>query len=164
MKSSRKIWVKNLDNIVSKIVILRDGGCVLRGTDCASENHPTERGSILTNGHVFSRKNYNTRWDISENGDCHCQCWACNYRHVYDQYPYFEWYRKKFGQERFDALRAEAKMTKKWSVPEMRDYYVKLVAVYTDLVNQKKEVNEKQINTVRKLDDLVKSLYRNTRR
>jgi hypothetical protein len=160
MLSSRKIWSKNLDTMTSKIIILRDGACVQRGFDCASENHPTPRGSILTNGHVFSRRNHSVRWDIRPDGDCHTQCWACNYRHVRDQYPYFKWYIAKFGQERFDILRSEARTIKKWTISEMREYYVYMVELYKKMVEAQSQAKDSEIEYVRKLDTKVKSLYR----
>lgn len=56
-------------------------------------------------GHIFTRRYECTRWDIQEDGNCHPQCWPCNYRHVRDQYPYFQWYIRTFGLDKFDELR-----------------------------------------------------------
>lgn len=109
---SRKGIVKKLDKIVSEYVRLRDKQCVLCGNREA-----------LGAGHIFSRKAYSTRWDIRKDGNVHCQCWPCNYKHVMDQYPYFDWYTKKFGQKRFDALRREFKTVKKYKTHELIDLY-----------------------------------------
>jgi len=102
-KPSRKTLVRNLDNAVSRYIRDRDGCCVQCGT--------TER---LNNGHIFTRKNYSTRWDISDDGNCHTQCWPCNYSHGSDQWPYFKWYIDKFGQEKFDELRRRHKTIRKF--------------------------------------------------
>ena len=102
-KPSRKTLVRNLDKAVSQYIRNRDGYCVQCGT--------TER---LNNGHIFTRKNYSTRWDISDDGNCHTQCWPCNYSHGSDQWPYFKWYIDKFGQEKFDELRRRFKSFRKF--------------------------------------------------
>jgi len=80
-KSARQEIVSKLDKIVSEITRIRNDKCVL----CKSKNK-------LGWGHIFSIKAYNTRWDIAEDGNVHTQCWGCNYSHVRDQYPYFNWY------------------------------------------------------------------------
>ena len=102
-KPSRKTLVKNLDKAVSIYIRQRDKWCVQCGT---SDN--------LTNGHIFTRKNYSTRFDISNDGNCHCQCWSCNFKHGYDQWDYFKWYIDKFGQEKFDELRRRHKAVQKY--------------------------------------------------
>ena len=58
----------------------------------------------LGTSHMFSRKHLNTRWDITKDGNCHINCWGCNYKHMYNTYPYNNWYIKKFGQKKFDDL------------------------------------------------------------
>jgi len=93
MKNKRKILKKKLDAIVSSYIRLRDKKCVICGS--------SER---LTNGHLFSRTNLATRWDIREDGNCHCQCLSCNYRHEFDFYPFQNWYINKFGKRKFDNL------------------------------------------------------------
>jgi|TARA_R110002072_G_scaffold56410_7_gene146229 hypothetical protein len=97
-KPSRKTLVKNLDKAVSEYIRKRDKYCVQCGTS-----------HRLTNGHVFTRKNYSTRFDISDDGNCHCQCTSCNFKHTFDQWEYFKWYIDKFGQEKFDELRRRHK-------------------------------------------------------
>ena len=77
-KTARQRVVKRLDDITSKYIRERDAKCV----QCQSTEN-------LTNGHVFSRRSYSTRWDISKDGNCHCQCWGCNFKHSKDNYDYF---------------------------------------------------------------------------
>ena len=124
--STRKKLVKRLDDLTSAIVRLNESQCVVCGST-------TQMG----NGHVFSRKSYSIRWDLRSDGNCHNQCWSCNYRHVTDQYPYFDWYIKKFGQKRFDELRREFKTTrilKDWQLEEM---VVEYKVIYDELVCSK---------------------------
>ena len=106
---TRKTLVRNLDKAVSEFVRKRDKACVQCGT--------TQR---LGCGHIFTRKNYSTRWDISGDGNCHTQCWPCNYSHGSDQWPYFKWYIEKFGQEAFDELRFRHKQTRKFKNFELQ--------------------------------------------
>ena len=125
--TKRKRIVKKLDEVVSKYIRLRDKKCV----QCKKEEK-------LTNGHVFSRRAYNTRWDISEDGNCHTQCWGCNFSHGKDNYDYYKWYVEKFGQERFDELRFEFKKTVKFTTTELEELYEKLKTTYEELLNEDK--------------------------
>ena len=109
-KPSRKTLVKNLDVAVSKYIRERDGQCV----QCGSRER-------LTNGHIFTRRYHSTRWDISNDGNCHTQCWPCNFRHGFDQWPYFKWYINKFGQNQFDELRRRHKELKKYKNFELEE-------------------------------------------
>lgn len=131
-KTPRQRVVKRLDTIVSIIVRERDKKCV----QCGSPEN-------LTNGHVFSRRAYSTRWDVSDDGNCHTQCWGCNYKHGMDNYDYFTWYTKKFGQERFEQLRKEYKTIKKYNTYELEE-------LYEHLTQQHKANNENQIHRLRK--------------
>jgi len=93
-KPNRKLLVRKLDKAVSEFVRERDKVCVQCGSDLQ-----------LGNGHIFTRTNYSTRWDISIDGNCHCQCWKCNFFHSQrDNWKYYSWYIDKFGQEKFDIL------------------------------------------------------------
>ena len=88
-----------------------------------NERYLTRKGLILRLGMVPGA--YSTRWDISEDGNCHCQCWACNYNHVRDQYPYFTWYISIFGPEKLEKLRRKFKGVKKyktWQLIELYDH------------------------------------------
>ena len=109
-KPSRKTLIKNLDKAVSEYIRKRDQWCV----QCGSTKN-------LTNGHIFTRKNYSTRFDISYEGNCHCQCWSCNFRHGFDQWEYFKWYIDKFGQEKFDELRRRHKTVRKFKNHELQE-------------------------------------------
>lgn len=124
-KVNRKLLIKNLDSLVSKIVRLQEPQCVVCGS--------TEK---CGNGHVFSRKSYSTRWDIRKDGNCHNQCWSCNYRHVTDQYPYFDWYISKFGKNRFDELRKEFKTSRKFSNIDLQRLHDELMTLYANILNK----------------------------
>ena len=90
-KSDRKKLVAKLDKVFSEYVRKRDG---YKSVVSGSTDNPT-------NGHLFSRIAYSTRWDEL---NCHCQTWAENYRHEFDPYPYTQWFIKKYGQDAYDDL------------------------------------------------------------
>lgn len=117
-KSARKSLVKKLDTIVSLYIRKRDGRSVLSG----ATDH-------LTNGHLFSRTSYSTRWDVTPDGNCHCQTVSENYTHEFDPYPYQKWYIDKFGIEKYDELHRRFKTVKKfkdWELQEMIDNITEL--------------------------------------
>lgn len=93
-KLSRKKLISKLDKLVSQKIREIEPACVT----CGSIDK-------LGAGHIFSRKAYATRWDLSPEGNVHTQCWGCNYRHVRDQYPYLDWYVKKYGGAKLESLR-----------------------------------------------------------
>lgn len=95
--SDRQQTIRRLDQLTSLIVRRRDRCCVLCGSTLE-----------LTNGHIFSRSREATRWDIAEDGNCHCQCWECNKRHVTDKKPYWEWYKRRFGPAKLEELRCRS--------------------------------------------------------
>lgn len=95
-RPSRKSLVKKLDELTSLIIRARDKRCV----QCGSKEN-------LTNGHVLPGRYHALRWDIRPDGNCHTQCWPCNYKHGQHQSFYYDWYIQKFGYERFQALRRE---------------------------------------------------------
>ena len=99
-------------------------------TDLPGQNHVRSPGKKCVQcgavdrigvGHVFSRKNYITRWDVEPGGNCYPQCWPDNFRHVRDQYPYFQWFIRQFGQKKFEELRRQWQQTrpfKNWELEE----------------------------------------------
>jgi len=103
----RKALIKYLDTLVSQIVILRDGKCVI----CGSKE-------TLGCGHLFTRNAYSTRWDMK---NCAAQCWPCNFRHEYDHYPYNAWFIKKYGEGELEALHRRFVEPHKWSTPDLQE-------------------------------------------
>ena len=101
-KPSRKLLVKKLDKAVSELVRERDGCCVVCGSTYK-----------LGCGHIFTRKNYSTRWDLQ---NCWCQCWSCNFYHSsVEPWKYFNWFITKFGQDKFDDLYQRHKQVVKFT-------------------------------------------------
>ena len=117
--SKRKVLVKKLDNLVSLIVRARDKFCVVCGS--------TEK---LGCGHVFTRKNYSTRWDLT---NCFAQCWSCNYKHEFDPMPFYDWYKAKFGDWAFRELYQRWTAIRKfadWELAEWIEVYKVLLKEY----------------------------------
>ena len=134
-KTARQKVVKRLDDVTSKYIRERDAKCV----QCQSPDK-------LTNGHVFSRRAYNTRWDISKNGNCHTQCWGCNFKHSKDNYDYYKWYTDRFSQEEFENLRFRYRETKKYTTAELEELYEEITTAYKELVNEN-QTNQQGENT-----------------
>lgn len=112
-KITRKGLIKKLDALCREIVLERDNRTCVQ---CGSTQKPTW-------GHVFSRRTYSTRWDLENS---FCQCWPCNFRHTKDQYPFFDWFRSEFGQDKLDELRKRFKTTKRWTMGDLEQEYEKL--------------------------------------
>ena len=124
-KTARQRVVKRLDDVTSKYIRERDAKCVQCQT---TEN--------LTNGHVFSRRSYSTMWYISKDGNCHTQCWGCNFKHSKDNYDYFKWYVDKFSKDKFENLRFRYKETKKYTTIELEELYEELTLAYKELLSE----------------------------
>ena len=109
-KQPRKKVIAEMDKIVSEYVRLRDGRCVVCGS--------TEK---LGCGHLLSRRLLATRWDICADGNCHTQCWPCNFKHTMDPHQYRSWYVRQFGLEAFEEMYARAHAGVYWGVVALRD-------------------------------------------
>lgn len=117
-KSERKKLVQKLDTIVSLLVRARDKRCVLCGTRLN-----------LTNGHLWSRVAYSTRWYLP---NCHCQCSSCNYSHEFDPYPYQEWFKKKYGEMAYHELYRKFKRSVKFSNIELKELLADFTRQYEE--------------------------------
>ena len=123
----RKTLVGKLDEIVSLIIRNRDKKCVLCGS--------TDR---LTNGHVLPGRYTVLRFDIRLDGNCHTQCWPCNYKHVNHQAHYYNWFINKFGLDRWKELNREyyGQDRKHYSDKELREMYESLKAQFGHLLHK----------------------------
>ncbi len=100
-KTTRKGLMRKLDKAVSVYVIARDKKCVVCGTP-----------ANLTCGHLVTRANYSTRWDLL---NVFAQCRSCNFSHEFEPYPFINWYLERYGKHRLDILYAQHKQVKKWT-------------------------------------------------
>ena len=82
-----RLLEKKLDKLVSQVCLSLNDKCV----ECGSTKQ-------LGASHVFSRRHKSTRWSLK---NVFTECWSCNYRHVYDPWPYWKWYINKFGYDMF---------------------------------------------------------------
>ena len=105
-KPNRKTIIKKLDKACGDFVKTRDAyTCV----QCGSTKSPSW-------GHIFSRRHYATRWDLENS---FCQCWSCNYRHSFDNYDYYKWFQDRFGNAKFEKLRARYKASVKFTTDDL---------------------------------------------
>lgn len=124
--NKRKKLYKKIDDVVSKYIRLRDGYCVQCGNP-----------ESLTNGHVFSRRHLATRWDITKDGNCHCQCWGCNFKHTKDNYDYYKWYIDMFGKKKFESLRDTYTTTTKIGIADLEELLKKTKEALKSLERKK---------------------------
>jgi hypothetical protein len=121
-KSPRKELVKKLDTVCSQYIRARDKRCVVCGS--------TEK---LTNGHLFSRTSYSTRWDYTKDGNCHCQCAPCNYRHEFDPFPFTSWYIRKFGKAKWEKLHQRYRTVRKFKDFELQELFEIIERKFLDI-------------------------------
>lgn len=98
------------DEVVSLITRARESSCIVCGS--------TEE---LTNGHLFSRRYYATRFDVSEDGNCHVQCWGCNKAHQRNKDPYTFAFVRLFGGEAHAKVRDRAFSGEKFTTLQLRE-------------------------------------------
>jgi len=121
-KPSRKKWIKKLDDLISKIVILRDKKCVI----CGSKTK-------LTCGHLFSRSHYFTRFDLI---NCNCQCWPCNFKSKRDNSDYTLWFVKNYGLSMYEDLKERFDGITHYKINDLEEMYQSLSKTYQDLKNK----------------------------
>jgi hypothetical protein len=122
MKTERKKLIKKLDKVFGDYIKKRDNyTCVL----CGSKER-------VQCGHLLTRAAYSTRWD--EEG-CFAQCFKCNYTHEFRPYPFYQWFIKKFGQEKLDDLYFRHKQVvkfKNFQLEELIEKYSKKIQKTVD--------------------------------
>lgn len=118
-KPSRKKLIRQLDEIVSKIIRKKYRACVV----CGSTRN-------ITAGHLFSRAHYSTRWDFD---NVFPQCLSDNLKHEYDPFPFYNWHVGFFGKKKTDEVYAKWKKISKFKDYELQAMYEKLLQVFNDL-------------------------------
>lgn len=118
MKTERQKLVKKLDDIVSKIVRLRDKNCIRCGSTKA-----------LTCSHFWNRNRKSTRWDLD---NCDAACFPCHMFHLEKQK--MGWYRdfklKQLGTDKYELLEVRANTTTKYDVIDLEIMYRQFVEQY----------------------------------
>ena len=111
----------DLDKVVSQIVRKNTPYCVV----CGSTKE-------LSNGHLISRVIFRLRWDTRNDGNCHTQCWPCNYLHETEPHHYTNWYITTYGLEKYKNLIEESKIITHYKDKDLEEL----------LLNKKKELKE----------------------
>lgn len=122
-KTSRQVLEKRLDDLVSTIVILRDGRCVCCGTSDG-----------LTCGHFVSRGKGRVRFDLQ---NCNAQCSGCNLRH--NQYPqrYTRYIENHYGLGVLHRLQdAEDESYYKWAMSDLLDLESSLLPILERVLSE----------------------------
>ena len=107
--------IKECDDLVSKIVRLREGRCITCGTN-----------KNLTCSHLIKRGRASVRFDLD---NCNCQCASCNFKH--NHYPefYTDWFVSTKGVELYHDLFERSWQTKNWKIPELIEKKLELEAM-----------------------------------
>ena len=92
-----KIRNDNCDRMFSLLVRAQAGG---RCERCG-------RAGRLECSHFHGRRKRSTRWDF---GNCAALCYSCHRRFTENPAEHVEWFRKRLGQKRFDALTLRANL------------------------------------------------------
>jgi len=100
-KVTRKGLIRQLDKLVSKIVVARDRFCFT----CGGQDS-------LGCGHLFTRGLYAVRWDLT---NCHAQCRGCNFRHEFDPTIYNLKWIDKYGLPAYRELYRKAHRPNKFT-------------------------------------------------
>lgn len=105
-KVSKRCLIKKLDKEWSRIIRLRER--------CARCSKPEVQAA-----HIFSRRNYSTRWNL-DNGIP--LCYACHIFWAHKEPVLFTDLAKEYlGEIRFTALKQQATSIKKWTIEEMTE-------------------------------------------
>lgn len=112
--------IKDIDELVSKIVRKRDGRCIT----CGSTKN-------LTCSHLIKRGRASLRFDLD---NCNCQCASCNFKH--NHYPefYTYWFVSTKGTEAYHDLFKRSWQTKNWKIPELLEKKAELQAIYDKML------------------------------
>ena len=117
-RPSRKTLIRNLDIAVRELVFKRDKACVT--CPIWREIRPNWNGSdIMQPGHVFTRGNYSTRWDLR---NIYKQCKTCNFMHELQPWALIGYAKGVLGDKGFDKLffdTNQAKPIKDWELQEL---------------------------------------------
>ena len=109
-KSERKALDTECRELLRKIVILRDKGCVTPGPWCYG---------YLTHSHYHNAGKQRIKYDLRNNN---CQCQGCNERHNHYIERYEDYMLRHYGAEVVLELDELAMPTKwKWSITELRE-------------------------------------------
>ena len=110
-KKSRRSIEKKLDTEFSRVIRLRD--------KCARCGKGADTITLQC-AHIISRVNRAVRWDL-ENGVP--LCYAC---HIFwahrNPVDFVDFIKDYLGELRFEALKARARVVKKWTIEEMEEY------------------------------------------
>ncbi len=124
-RKEEKKLIQKCDELVSKIVRLRDGRCVC----CGSREN-------LQCGHLIKRGRMSTRFDLV---NCNCQCSRCNYKHNHYPEYYTDWFVLTYGVDKYHELFRRSWQTKDWTLTELTELKEELQQKLDELLKSKVE-------------------------
>lgn len=121
--SERAKLIARIDSVHGWIV-RNSGPCVITGeqaTDCS---------------HLFVRSRFKTRWDISEDGNCHPMSRRAHNDHHNGSGNYKAWYIRKFGEDRYYALMRLSNLIYNPTQSELGELLDKLELIKKGMANE----------------------------
>jgi hypothetical protein len=115
MKKPSRSYLRNQLDKLCSIIIRSQGKC----QRCSGNNS-------LQTAHIFSRKNYSTRWSLS---NMLCLCASCHFWSHQNPLLFAEFVKDLYGELRYTTLKQQAVKMKKWTLEElikMREDYKEL--------------------------------------
>lgn len=120
-RNPRKTLENKLDKLVREVVIRR------ANYKCEKCGRKMDKG--LNVHHVFTRYNRSVRW-LPENLVALCPNHHTMGKDSAHQRPaeFIEWFKQRFGEERYDFIRKKSSEVKKWTIQELRELVKELEA------------------------------------
>ena len=112
----RRKMIKYLDDLVSKIVRLRDKRCVT----CGSVDN-------ATCSHLFKRGDSILRFDLI---NCNQQCVECNGKHEHTREPYERWWKDRYGENLYNQYKGYSYVVYRWKLYELKEKKQTLLEIY----------------------------------
>lgn len=131
-KRTRKQLVKDLDEVFSKFIRLRNADTFTSVEPLATcvTCGKTESWKKMQCGHYESRAAYGTRWDEQ---NCHVQCYGCNVARKGNYTKYAQFMIRKYGVDILDVLAYKATNHPKFTNVELemmiKDYTQKVTVL-----------------------------------
>jgi hypothetical protein len=105
MKKPSRSYLRNQLDKFCSVIVRSKGKC----DKCGNK-------STLQCCHIFSRKNYSTRWYF---GNLLCLCSKCHFWSHQNPLLFTEWVNSYLGGERYETLKQQAAKTRKWTIDEL---------------------------------------------
>lgn len=134
--SYRDALLVEVEDLHARVVRRENGGrCFVCGV---TEPLPYEKVSPFMReqrriecGHLFSRANQATRFDVGPGGNCHPQCHGCNQRHEVYPHVFVGAFIDRFGVDAYERVKTRMKAIKQWTIGELEEMRERFAGMLT---------------------------------